>query len=71
MCQMCDHIGVDVSTLTKAQLEDRHIEMTLNIADLARESANLQKVIAEISSHLDEVEALLESKEAQESGPLN
>lgn len=71
MCIKCDQMSSNPATLTDAELQDHHVDLMLEVHDLAREISNHQRRIHLLTDRLEEVEFEIDERENPGSGPVN
>ena len=75
MCENCDNrehtLESDLKKLSEDQLQEHHLDLTLDVAYTAREIADLNNKIQFLSNRLTDIDLELELREAKKSGKMN
>jgi hypothetical protein len=64
MC-VCEMIETEVNQLTQEQLDEHHFDLLIELAESAREIANLQMKIQFLTNRIEEVEVKLEDNSTE------
>jgi len=59
------------ATLTDLELQDHHVDLLIEVQELAREISNHQRRIHLLTDRLDEVEFEIDERENPGPGPVN
>lgn len=70
MC-LCELIETETTKMNEEQLQEHHFEIILELAESAREVANIQNKVQALTHRIEEVELELEAREAKNQGNLN